>query len=91
MYADDFGVTCSSEDIDELCNGLTTEVENIEECLCQNRLSFNTDKTKYKVVGNKRQTNRILDPLEININGGPIKWIQKVKYFGITLDKPDME
>ena len=33
MYADDTSVTCSDEDIDELCNDLRTEDDNIAECL----------------------------------------------------------
>ena len=87
MYADDTSVTCSAEDIDELCNDLRTEVDNIAEWLRQNKLSLNTDKTEYMVVGHKRQTNRIQGPLEVNINGGPIKRVKKVKYLGITVDE----
>ena len=66
--------------IDELCNDLRTEVDNIAEWLRQNKLSLNTDETEYMVVGHKRQTNCIQGPLEVNINGGPIKRVKKVKY-----------
>ena len=38
------------------------------------------------VVGHKRQSDRILDPMEVNVNGEPIKRAQKVEYFGITVD-----
>ena len=86
MYADDTSVTCSAEDIDKLCNDLRTEVDNIAEQLRQNKLSLNTDKTEYMVVGHKRQINRIHGPLEVNINGGPIKRAKKVKYLGVTLE-----
>ena len=48
---------------------------------------MNTDKTEYMVVGHKRQTARILGPIEVNLNGGPIKRVQKVKYLGITVDE----
>ena len=78
MYADDTSVTCSAEDIDELCNDLRTEVDNIAEWLRQNKLSLNTDKTEFMVVGHKRQTKRIHGPLEVNINGGPIKRVKKL-------------
>ena len=73
MYADDTSVTCSAEDIDNLCNDLRTEADNIAEWLRQNKLSLNTDRTEYTVVGDKRQTNRINGPLEVNINGGQIE------------------
>ena len=67
MFADDISVTCSAEDIDKLCNDLRNELVNIAEWLRQNKLSLNTDKTEYMVVGRKRQTNRIHCPLEGNI------------------------
>ena len=78
MYADDTSVTCSAEDIDELCSNLRAEVDNIAEWLRQSKLSLNADKTEYMVAGHKRQTNRINGPLEVNINGGPIKRVKKL-------------
>ena len=59
-----------------------TKVDNIAEWLWQ--LSLNTVKTEYMVVG---QTNRIYGPLEVNINGGPVKRVKKVKYLGVTVDE----
>ena len=61
--------------------------DNIAEWLRQNKLGLNTDKTECMVVGHKRQTNRINGPLELNINGGPIKRVKKVKYLGVTVDE----
>ena len=87
MYADDTSVTCSAKDIDDLCNGLEAEIDNITEWLCQNKLSLNTDKTENMVACYKRETNHVIDPLEVNIYGEPIKRAQKVKYNGITVDK----
>ena len=54
MYANYTSVTCSAEHIDELCSDLRAEVDNIAEWLRQNKLSLNTDKTEYMVVGHKR-------------------------------------
>ena len=39
IYADDTSRTYSAEDIDDICNGLRTEVDNIAEWLRQNKLS----------------------------------------------------
>ena len=44
-------------------------------------------KTEYMVVGHKRQTNRIYGPLEVTINGGPIKRVNKVNYLGVTVNE----
>ena len=51
------------------------------------KLRLNTDKTEYMVVGHKRQTNRIYSPLEVTINGGPIKRVKKVNYLGVTVNE----
>ena len=55
-------ITCSAEDIGELCSDLRAEVDNIAKWLRQNKLSLNTDKTEYMVVGHKRQRNCIHGP-----------------------------
>ena len=56
MYADDTSVTCSGEDIYDLCKDLKVEIDNITESLRQNKLSLNTAKTEYMVVGHKQQS-----------------------------------
>ena len=87
MYAADISVTYSAEDLAERCHDLKTEVDNIAEWLKQNKLSLNTDKTEYMVVGHKRQTNNISEPIEIKINEEPIRRVQKVKYLGTMVDE----
>ena len=87
MYADDSSVTCSAEDIDQLCNDLRAKVDNVAEWLRQNKLSLDADKTEYMVVGHKRQTNCIHGPVEVKINEGPIKQVKKVRYLGVTVDE----
>ena len=75
MYADDTSVTCSVEYLTALCIDLKTEVDNIAEWLRQNKLSLNTDKTEYMLVGHKRQTNSISEPIEVKINEESINWV----------------
>ena len=87
MYAVDTSITCSGEDIYDLCKDLKAEIDNITEWLRQNKLSLNTAKTEYMVVGHKRQPNHIPRPLEVNVNGEPIKRAELVKYLGIMVDE----
>ena len=91
LYPDPFRLSnrarIKNEEIDDLCNALKAEIDNIAEWLRQNKRSRNTDKTEYMVAGHKRQSNCILDPLEVNINREPIKRAQMVKYLGITVDE----
>ena len=46
MYADHTNVTCSAEDIYDLCNDLKAEIDNIAEWLRQNKLGLNTEKNR---------------------------------------------
>ena len=39
------------------------------------------------VVGHRRQTNHIPGPLEVNVNGEPIKRAQQIKHLGIMVDE----
>ena len=55
-----------------LCNDARVEVEHIAEWLQQKKLSLNTEKTEYMVVGHKRQANHIIRPIEISTNGESI-------------------
>ena len=59
MYVDGTSVTCSAEDIEQLCNDLEADDDHIAEWLRQNKLSLNTVKTEFIVVGHKRQTDHI--------------------------------
>ena len=45
MSMDDTSVNYFAGDVDELCNGLKSEVESITDWVWQNKLSLNTDKT----------------------------------------------
>ena len=83
MYADDTCVTCSAEDTDQLCNDLIAEAEHIAEWLRQDKLSLNTDKTEFIVVGHKRQTTHIIRPIEISINCESIKRVKKSSTLGL--------
>ena len=87
MYADDTSITCSAKDIEELCNDLKTEGKNIAEWMRQNKLSLNTNKTEYMVIGNKRRVNHIQEEINVEINGENIQRVHEVKYLGVTIDE----
>ena len=87
MYADDTSITCSAKDIEELCNDLKTEGKNIAEWMRQNKLSLNTNKTEYMVIGHKRRINHIQGEINVEINGEKIQRAHEVKYLGVTIDE----
>ena len=92
MYPDDTSITCSAKDIEELCNDLNTEGKNIAEWMQQNKLSLNTNKIEYMVIGHKRRINHNQGEINVEINGEKIQRAHEVKYLGVTIDEnPIME
>ena len=87
MYADDTSITCSAKDIEELCNDLNTEGKNIAEWMQQNKLSLNTNKIEYMVIGHKRRINHIQGAINVEINGEKIQRAHEVKYLRVTIDE----
>ena len=87
MYADDTSVTCFAGDMEELCNDLRNELTNISEWMRLNKMSLNTKKSEFMIIGHKRQLNRIQNPVHLDIGGEEIKRTHKVKYLGVTLDE----
>ena len=54
-------------------------------CLKANRLTLNTKKTKFVVLGSKQKL-RQTPKLNLNINGEPLEQVQEMNYLGVILD-----
>ena len=87
MYADDTSVTCFAEDMEELCNDLQNELRNISDWMRQNKMSLNTKKSEFMIIGHKRQLNRIQNPIHLDIGGEELKRVHEVKYLGVSVDE----
>ena len=87
MYADDTSVTCCAEDIEDLCIELQNKLFNISEWMRQNKMSLNTKKSEFMIIGHKQQLNRIQNPIHLEINGEEIKRVHDVKYLGVIVDE----
>ena len=59
MYADDTCVNFASENLNELLTDLKNELENISNWMRINKLSLNTSKSEYMVIGHGRQLNKV--------------------------------
>ena len=87
MYADDTSVTCFAEDMEELCNDLQNELINISDWMRQNKMSLNTKKSEFMIIGHKRQLTRIQNPIRLDISGEELKRVHEVKYLGVSVDE----
>ncbi|CAB3994264.1 Hypothetical predicted protein [Paramuricea clavata] len=75
MFADGTNLTASSSTSTELYNKLNNDLENIHQWLLANKLTLNTSKTEYMIVGSRQRLGKIDDEAEDN----KIKKFQKQK------------
>ena len=88
MYADDACVNIASENLNELLTDLKNELENISNLMRIDKLSLNTSKSEYMVIGHRRQLNKVGNDLpDLVLNNEVIKRVDKTKYLGINIEE----
>ena len=90
MYADDTSQAYYANDINDITNVITSELQNLKEWLNGNKLTLNVAKTTSMLI-NTRYTLRnktTAEPLRANfaIPGELIEQKSSVKYLGIQID-----
>jgi len=86
LYADDSALLVPGKNIDEIAQTLTTELESINQWLCENKLSLHLGKTESILFGTHRKlkNNKSLSILYQNKH---IKSVETVKYLGVDLNQ----
>ena len=88
MYADDTCVTIASENLTDLITDVKNELESISNWIRINKLSLNSSKSEFMVVGHRRKLNRVGNELSnLVLNNEVIKRVEKIKYLGINIDE----
>ena len=85
LFADDTNLIFHNNNIDTLINSANTTLEKISQWFQSNKLSLNTNKTKYILFHKPRKkiSNRNID---IKINNTSIEQVKEVKFLGAILD-----
>ena len=79
LFADDTSLTASAKNIDELLFQINTELPNIYDWLCANKLTLNLRKTKYLIFQPRQKVDyNLLFPL--SIAGQCLEQVSKIKY-----------
>ena len=87
MFADDTNLFYSHNNVKELFRIMNAELCHLNDWFCANKLSLNTDKTKYALFHKTKSKNNL--PLvlpDLFINGVKIK-INGVKFLGVMVDE----
>ena len=82
-FADDTTLYMSGDNLDTLCRDINVELRRVSNWLRSNRLSLNTDKTKYMIFSHKKFS---AESCPVFIDGKPITHATSVKFLGLTID-----
>ena len=86
MFADDTNLTASGNTITELHNKLNNDLENIHQWLLANKLTLNTSKTEYMMVGSRQKLGKGEDDTHIKLGDNKIKKVKETKTLGVIVD-----
>ena len=84
LFADDSNLFYSHNNLHSLESIVNNELSKIYEWLCANRLSLNTNKTKYVLFHPVQK--RIANTISLHFNNKQITQTKSIKYLGILID-----
>ena len=87
LYADDTAIMFSALNPKEIESTMNSDLDRVKSWLCHNKLSLNTDKTNFLLVGTPQKLRHIEAPIDIKIDGLQIRQVEHVKYLGVWLDQ----
>jgi hypothetical protein len=89
MHADDTNLSVTGESASDIEVRLNTELENVHELLTANKLTLNTEKTEYIIIGSYKRISNLQkeDEIKIRIGDNEIKRVKTTKCLGIAIDE----
>ena len=87
MYHDDTHTAITSNDITEHISMTKKELLNTSYWLRLNKVSANSQKPEFMVIGHQSRINEINDLPSLRFNGSKIKRVGKVKSIVVTVDE----
>ena len=87
MYADDTHITYAGVDVNSIQLNLNHDLDNLNKWLISNKLTLNTAKTEFMLIGSRQKLSTLSNPLELSINNVPIEHVSSVKSLGVFIDE----
>ena len=78
MYDDDTHITYASVDVNLIQSNLNHDLDNLNKWLISNRLTLNSAKTEFMLIGSRQKLNTLSNPLELSIDNVPIEHVSSV-------------
>ena len=87
MFADDTQLDRSSSDVNIVTNALNNDLKNVSDWLSTNKLSLNTEKTEYMIIGSHQRLRSIETEPAIYLGANKIKRVKSTESLGPILMK----
>ena len=84
MFADDTNISSCVANVHEINERLNENLENVHQWLLANKLTLNSEKTEYMIIGSKQRLANINDP-QIELGEATIKRVNKSKTLGVVI------
>ena len=86
MYADDTHFTYAGDCVDNLQLYLNQDLENVHNWLRENKLTLNTTKTEFMLIGSRQRLSTFTDSPTITNNDNQVSQVTTAKSLGVTID-----
>ena len=87
MFADDTQIDTSSNNIDSIAKLLNKDLANVSDWMKANKLTLNTSKTEYMIIGSHKRLQQIQYGPSIILDDNQIKRVQVAKSLGLMIDE----
>ena len=89
MYADDTSsyITYADVDVNSIQLNLNHDLGNLYKWLISNKLTLNTSKTEFMLIGSRQKLSNLSSQPELSIDNVPIVKVTSVKSLGIIIDE----
>ena len=77
----------TKQDIDLLCETINYEISLVTDWLKINKLSINTDKTKYMIIHNCQKQMSLYNQIQLKLDGEIIKRTKSFNFLGIVINE----
>ena len=87
MHADDTHITYAGSDLHLIQSSLSRDLEKLNKWLVSNKLTLNTSKTEFLLIGCRQRLNTLSDTLKLSIDNVPMEQVSSVKSLGLYIDE----
>ena len=87
LYADDTVLLCSGNDLDNVCDNMQVDLDNISNWCNSNKLTINSKKTKFMIFGNRNMLKKIKNiKFNLKMDCQAFDRVHCYKYLGLNID-----